>query len=43
MFYMCIPTGIALGYVYGGFVSLCHDISFRFVFVKLSLVFFEVT
>ncbi|KAE8686459.1 hypothetical protein F3Y22_tig00111061pilonHSYRG00095 [Hibiscus syriacus] len=21
MFYMCIPTGIALGYVYGGFVS----------------------
>lgn len=22
MFYMCIPTGIALGYVYGGLVSL---------------------
>lgn len=21
MFYMCIPTGVALGYVYGGIVS----------------------
>lgn len=28
MFYMCIPSGIAVGYVYGGLVSLpncCHS------------------
>ncbi|KAJ8765794.1 hypothetical protein K2173_014916 [Erythroxylum novogranatense] len=30
MFYMCIPTGVALGYVYGGFVG--NHFNWRFAF-----------
>ncbi|GMH24645.1 hypothetical protein Nepgr_026488 [Nepenthes gracilis] len=30
MFYMCIPTGIALGYVYGGFVG--YHFNWRYAF-----------
>ncbi|PKI46556.1 hypothetical protein CRG98_033047 [Punica granatum] len=30
MFYMCIPTGVALGYVYGGFVG--NHLNWRYAF-----------
>lgn len=30
IFYMCIPTGFALGYVYGGLVRLIYSIFFMF-------------
>lgn len=34
MFYMCIPTGIAVGYVYGGFVSFkfCKLTSYLYIY-----------
>nr|KAJ0222629.1 hypothetical protein LSAT_V11C200053690 [Lactuca sativa] len=35
IFYMCIPTGIALGYVYGGWVNLAREQvgSVRYIFI----------
>lgn len=42
MFYMCIPSGIAVGYVYGGLVSLpkcCHSHeSFAFFYIDKPLI-----
>lgn len=42
VFYMCIPTGIAIGYVYGGLVSFSYDVNILFVIImsKCGLIFF---
>ncbi|GAB2283039.1 hypothetical protein Dimus_017570 [Dionaea muscipula] len=38
MFYMCIPTGVALGYVYGGFVGF--HLNWRYAFWGEALLMF---
>ncbi|KAK4764559.1 hypothetical protein SAY86_025649 [Trapa natans] len=38
MFYMCIPTGVALGYVYGGFVG--NHFNWRYAFWGEALLMF---
>uniref|UniRef100_A0A2P2L7T4 Major facilitator superfamily (MFS) profile domain-containing protein n=1 Tax=Rhizophora mucronata TaxID=61149 RepID=A0A2P2L7T4_RHIMU len=42
MFYMCIPTGIALGYVYGGFVGNHFNWRYAFWFEALLMLPFAV-